>query len=191
MGGPRPLGSPRPLGRLRALLGRIDQRLTPTLAVARERGPFRTVALGIAHSGDIYVWAALLVAAWLLGDHAWRVRAVVACAGLALAEGVVILVKTVVRRKRPPGDAGAIYRRADPYSFPSGHAARAMLLCILAGVLGPAWAFWSILAWSPIMVASRVAIAIHYVLDVAGGLVLGVALAAVVLGLAPVMTSWI
>ena len=177
--------------RLRPLLGRIDQRLTPTIAAARERGPLRTVALAIAHSGDIYIWAALLVAAWLLGDHAWRVRAVVACAGLALAEVVVILVKMAVRRQRPPGDAGAIYRRADPYSFPSGHAARAMLLCILAGVLGPAWAFWAILVWGPIMVASRVAIAIHYVLDVAGGLVLGVALAAVVLGLAPAMTSWI
>jgi len=178
-------------GRLRPLLAQIDQKLTPTIAVARERGPLRTVALAIAHSGDSYIWAAILVAAWLLGDHTWRVRAVLTFGGLALAEVVVILVKVTVRRKRPPGDAGAIYRRTDPYSFPSGHAARAMLLCILSGVLGPAWAFWTILAWSPIMVASRVAIAIHYVLDVAGGLVLGVVLAAVVLGLAPAVTSWI
>ncbi len=179
------------VGGLRPLLARIDARLTPSMAFARDRGALRTFALALAHSGDSFIWAGLLAAAWFLGDHAWKARALVTFAGLALAEVVVILLKYVVRRKRPPGDAGTIYRRTDPYSFPSGHAARAMLLCILAGVLGPSWAFWTILAWSPIMVLSRIAIAIHYVLDVAGGLVLGIALAAAVLGLAPTMVAWI
>ncbi len=178
------------VGRVRPLLARIDRKLTPRVAFARDRGTLRTIALGVAHSGDSYIWAALLVAAWFLGDRAWKERAVITFAGLVLAEVVVLLVKMIVRRKRPPGDAGAVYRRADPYSFPSGHAARAMLLCILSGVLGPSWAFWTILAWSPIMVLSRVAIAIHYVLDVAGGLVLGIGLAAVVLALAPTLVSW-
>lgn len=179
------------VGRLRLFLATIDGKLTPVMAFARERGPLRTVALTVAHSGDSFVWAALLLAAWLLGGYAWKGRALVTFVGLALTEVVVIVVKMIVRRKRPPGDAGAIYRRTDPYSFPSGHAARAMLLCILAGVLGPSWAFWAILAWSPIMVLSRVAIAIHYVLDVAGGLILGVGLAAAVLGLAPTIVAWI
>jgi len=118
-------------------------------------------------------WVALLAAAWILGDDAWKLRALVVFAGLALVEIVVVGIKMLVRRRRPAGTDGMIYRKTDPYSFPSGHAARAMLLSLLAFRLGPAPVFIAIVAWSPVMAISRIAIGIHYALDVIAGAILG------------------
>ena len=144
----------------------------------------RLIARGFAHSGDMPVWIALLAAAWFLGDDAWKTRALVTAAGLALVEVVVIGIKVLIRRKRPAGTDGMIYRKTDPFSFPSGHAARAVLLSLLALRMGPAAAFIAIVAWSPVMVVSRIAIGIHYVLDVAAGALVGAVLTVIVIAAA-------
>ena len=167
----------------------IDQALTRLLTLPRQRRVLHFFALGLAHSGDGPVWVGLAAAAWLLGDSRWKARAIVTFAGLVLAEIVVIVVKMLFRRQRPPGGSGMIYRKADPYSFPSGHAARATMLCIIAGQLGPLPAFFVILLWSPFMVLSRVGIGIHYVLDVIVGVFLGWVLTALLLQVAPALTA--
>ena len=167
----------------------IYQNLTGPLTLPRNSRLAQFLALGLAHSGDSFIWAGLTVAAWFLGDARWKTRAVITFAGLALAEVVVIALKMVVRRKRPPGESGMIYRKADPYSFPSGHAARAALLCLLAWHLGPVPAFIAIAVWSPFMVVSRIAIGIHYVFDVVAGVLLGCALTAVVLAAAAAIAA--
>jgi membrane-associated phospholipid phosphatase len=174
-----------------ARLQSIDLALTRPLTLPPENRVSRFIALALAHSGDSFIWAALCAAAWFLGDAEWKRRAFITFAGLVLAEIVVIGVKTLIRRKRPPGDAGRIYRRADPFSFPSGHAARAALLCLLAGEMGPPAAFIAIALWSPFMVVARVAIGIHYVLDVAGGILLGWGLTAVLWALVPLFARWL
>ncbi len=110
-------------------------------------------------------------------------------ASMAIGNCGIIGMKMVIRRKRPPGTSGMIYRKADPYSFPSGHAARAALLCLLAWQLGPVAAFVAIVAWSPVMVLSRIAIGIHYVFDVVGGVLLGCVLTAVVLAVASAVVA--
>ena len=137
------------------------------------------------------VWLALLVAAWALGDDAWKTRALVTAAGLALVEVVVIGIKVLIRRKRPAGTDGMIYRKTDPFSFPSGHAARAVLLSLLSLRMGPAAAFIAIVAWSPVMVVSRIAIGIHYVLDVAAGVVVGAVLTIIVIAVASALGAGI
>ncbi len=176
------------------LFGRVlalDAALTVPLTLAARRGAARTLALGLAHSGDGPVWAGLCVLAWLLGDAEWKTRALMVFAGLVVAEVVVFAVKMCIRRPRPPGDAGMIYRRADPYSFPSGHAARAAILLILAVAFGPAWEVLAVAIWGPFMILSRIAIGIHYVLDVVAGIVMGILLSVGVLLLAPVLMSLI
>jgi undecaprenyl-diphosphatase len=159
----------------------IDASLTTPLVLPQSPRAARIVALGLAHSGDMPVWVVLLAAAWLLGDDTWKLRALVTFAGLAVVEIVVIGIKMIVRRRRPVGTDGMIYRKTDPYSFPSGHAARAVLLSLLAFRLGPLPAFIAIVAWSPFMVISRIAIGIHYALDVVAGAALGALLTALVL----------
>jgi len=65
------------------------------------------------------------------------------------------------------------------------------MLCLLSVALGPGAAAIPIIIWSPFMVLSRIAIGIHYVLDVAGGILLGVLLTIALLAAAPLLTSWI
>ena len=171
-------------GGIRARFRAIDRSLTEPLVLPRTARAARFLARSLAHSGDMPVWILLLAAAWLLGDDTWKTRALVTAGGLVLLEVVVIGIKMLIRRQRPAGTDGMIYRRTDPFSFPSGHAARAVLLSLLAARLGPAAAFIAIVAWSPVMVISRIAIGIHYVLDVAAGALLGAGLTAAVLAAA-------
>ncbi|HVP20081.1 MAG TPA: phosphatase PAP2 family protein [Spirochaetia bacterium] len=176
---------------LRDRIESLDASLTLPLTLGPGRGPAQLVALGLAHSGDSVVWVGLCALAWFLGNAQWKMRAIIVFAGLVAAEVAVIGIKMCIRRPRPPGDAGRIYRKADPFSFPSGHAARASMLCLISIMLGPFAAALGIAVWSPFMIVSRIAIGIHYVFDVIAGIVLGVLLTLMLLGLAPVLTSWI
>jgi len=169
---------------IRQRIATFDRTITLPLVLPRSPRAVRLIATGVAHTGDMPVWIALLAAAWLLGGPAWQTRALVTAAGLAALEVVVVGIKSLIRRQRPPGTDGLIYRKADPFSFPSGHAARAVLLSLLALRMGPVAAFIGIVAWSPVMVLSRIAIGIHYVLDVVAGAALGGALTVLVLGTA-------
>ena len=169
---------------LREKIRSIDASLTTPLVLPQRPRTARLCAVGLAHTGDMPIWIVLLACAWFFGDDAWKLRALVTCAGLALVEIVVIGVKVIVRRRRPPGTEGMIYRRTDPFSFPSGHAARAALLSLLALRMGPAAAFIVIVLWSPVMVLSRIAIGIHYVLDVLAGALLGAFLTVVLVAIA-------
>lgn len=131
-----------------------------------------------AHSGDSWFWGiALAIVAWR-GDATWRswaVHLVLSIAALAL---VVLAIKLLVRRRRPAGEWGAIYRNTDPHSFPSGHAARAVLLAVLLAAWGPAWAAPIAIAWAPLVSLARVALGVHYLSDVVAGAILGLAAAA-------------
>ncbi len=176
---------------LRDRIESLDASLTHPLTLSPGRGAAQLVALGLAHSVDSVVWVGLCALAWFLGNAQWKMRAVIVFAGLVVAEIVVVGIKVCIRRPRPPGDAGMIYRKADPFSFPSGHAARAAMLCLLSIILGPLSAALGIAVWSPFMVVSRIAIGIHYVFDVLAGILLGVLLTLMLLGLAPLLTSWI
>jgi len=173
-----------------ARLQAIDQALTGPLTLPPEQKVLKLLALGLAHSGDSYIWGALAVAAWFLGSPPWKTWALATFIGLVVAEVVVIGIKMIIRRPRPPGTAGGIYRKADPYSFPSGHAARAAILCLLTGLLAPPVAFIVIAVWSPFMVLSRIAIGIHYVFDVVAGVALGCALTAVLMAAMPLFEAW-
>lgn len=87
---------------------------------------------------------------------------------------LVLLVKFSVRRRRPAGEWGNIYRSTDPHSFPSGHAARAAMLAVLGLGLGPPWFGVALLLWAPLVSLARVAMGLHYLSDVVAGVFLGV-----------------
>jgi undecaprenyl-diphosphatase len=87
-----------------------------------------------------------------------------------------MLVKFSVRRRRPEGEWGAIYRKTDPHSFPSGHAARAAMLAMLAAGLGPSWFSLLLALWAPLVILARVAMGVHYLSDVLAGALFGLLL---------------
>jgi undecaprenyl-diphosphatase len=137
------------------------------------RGILRTAAAVLAHSGDSWFWGAGLLAAAAAGSAEVRLvalRTLAAIGGLAI---VVLGVKLLIRRRRPEGEWGAIYRSTDPHSFPSGHAARAFLLAVLAVAWGSAIVAGILIVWAPLVALSRVAMGLHYLSDVVGGALLG------------------
>ena len=151
----------------------LDARLSARLRVAEKPGKRRRLAIIFGHSGDSWFWLlGLLLVAWL-GGEGWRRLAFALILGILLTAVVVLLIKFSVRRPRPEGEWGQVYRRADPHSFPSGHAARALMLALVALGVAPAWLGWLLLAWAPLVGLARVATGLHYVSDVLAGWVLG------------------
>ncbi len=110
----------------------LDARLSARLRVAEQPGKRRSLAIFFGHSGNSWFWLAGLLAVALLGSESWRQLAVMMIAGILLTAVLVLLIKFTVRRQRPEGEWGQIYRRTDPHSFPSGHAARALMLALVA-----------------------------------------------------------
>jgi undecaprenyl-diphosphatase len=163
---------------LRSLL-EADARFSSRLRVAEKPGTMRILAAVLAHSGDSWFWGLGLALLWWRGDSAWSPWAMRALISIAVLAASVLLIKLAVRRRRPEGDWGAIYRNTDPHSFPSGHAARAVLLAALAAVWGPAWWAAALLLWAPLVALARVAMGLHYLSDVLAGAVLGLVAAGV------------
>lgn len=167
----------------------LDARLSARLRVAEKPGKRRRLAIIFGHSGDSWFWLlGLLLLAWL-GNEPWRRFTILLIAGILLTAIVVLLIKFSVQRQRPEGEWGQIYRRADPHSFPSGHAARALMLAIVAMALGPGWLGWLLIIWAPLVGLARVVTGLHYVSDVVAGWVLGLAMGLVTIqlsGLIPI-----
>ncbi|UCH58343.1 MAG: phosphatase PAP2 family protein [Anaerolineales bacterium] len=166
---------------MRALL-ELDGRLSAQLSLAERPGPLRNIAAVLAHSGDSWFWFIGLGLVWIFGDQLWRQRVQVFLVGILITAVLVLVIKFSIKRRRPEGEWGRIYRSTDPHSFPSGHAARAMLLAMLAIGLGPAWLTWALVVWSPLVVLARVAMGVHYLSDVVAGGLLGILIGVVILG---------
>ncbi len=162
----------------------IDSHISNEMRIAERPGRLRSLAAFLAHSGDSWLWLLGLGVLWLAGDGYWKSRAVSLAIGILLTAVIVMATKFIVRRRRPEGDWGGIYRSTDPHSFPSGHAARAMMLAVLALGLGPAWLAIILIGWAPLVCLARVAMGLHYLSDVLAGMVFGVLLGSgVLLGL--------
>jgi len=152
-----------------------DLRGSAWLAGLSDRVRFlRPFAILLAHSGDSPLWIVGLSLTLWLGSDRWRYEAGVDLIGVGVTAGVVMLIKFAVRRPRPIGEWGQGYRRLDPHSFPSGHAARAAMLAVIAVALGPAWWAVALIVWAPLVGLARVAIGVHYLSDVAAGMLCGV-----------------
>lgn len=170
--------------KLRPLL-EADARLSARLRIAERPGPLRSLSALLAHSGDSWFWGLGLALVWWQGAAEWKLWAVRVLGSIAALAVLVLVIKLGVRRRRPEGEWGAIYRSTDPHSFPSGHAARAALLAVLAAGWGPPWLAAVILPWAPLVAVSRVAMGLHYLSDILAGGALGIlagGLALLVLG---------
>ncbi|MEK7328471.1 MAG: phosphatase PAP2 family protein [Chloroflexota bacterium] len=163
----------------------VDSRFSAKLRIAEKPGPLRNLAILLAHSGDSPLWLAGLLLVWWRGSAFWRHETWLDLIGVLVTAILVQAMKLAFRRRRPAGEWGQGYRKIDPHSFPSGHAARAAMLAVVAVALGPAWWAALLLAWAPLVALARVAMGVHYVSDVAAGAVCGLACGVAVLTLLP------
>ncbi|MFC1997405.1 phosphatase PAP2 family protein [Chloroflexota bacterium] len=148
-----------------------DAKISARLRVAEKPGWLRRFAKLLAHSGDSWFWILGLIIVGWLGTPYWRWRMITFGVGVLVTAVLVMIVKFAVRRRRPEGDWGDIYRSTDPHSFPSGHAARAFLLATMAVAFGPTWFAVILVIWAPLVALARVSMGVHYFSDVfVGGL---------------------
>lgn len=169
----------------------LDARLSNQMRVAERPGALRAIAAFFAHSGDSWFWALGLILLWPMGNSFWKEWAVVQLVGISLLAALVMSIKFLVRRKRPEGEWGSIYRNTDPHSFPSGHAARAFLIAAVTTGLGPAWLAIVLWIWAPLVALARVAMGLHYVSDVVVGAALGMIIALIGLQIYQPILAWV
>lgn len=138
------------------------------------------LALEFCGSGLLIPLALIL---WLLPLHLLGAKFRAFCLNLFLGFftdlALVGILKGTVRRLRPNyNDDGdfVLVVSVDKYSFPSGHASRAVFIAVLVTVwkLGPLWVRF-LVWWAALATAmSRVLMGRHYFLDVAAGVWVGV-----------------
>jgi undecaprenyl-diphosphatase len=167
----------------------LDARLSDKMRVAEKPGALRSFAIFFAHSGDSWFWGLALIILWFVSPQFWKDWSVLVFTGIALLAVFVLAVKFTVRRRRPEGEWGGIYRSTDPHSFPSGHAARAFLIAAIATALGPAWLAIILWIWAPLVALARVAMGVHYLSDIVAGAIVGVLVALIGMQFAPWILS--
>lgn len=152
----------------------FDARLSARMRVAETPGLLRAIATFFAHSGDSWFCLTALGVVFFLTSGFWKWLAVVLGIAITITAVLVLVIKFTVRRQRPQGEWGDIYRNTDPHSFPSGHATRAFMLASMAVGLGPGWFGLALAIWAPLVALARVAMGVHYVSDVLVGMILGI-----------------
>jgi len=169
----------------------LDARLSQKMRVAEKPGALRSLAVFFAHSGDSWFWAVALILLWANGDSFWKKWAVVQFVCISVMIVLVMSTKFLVRRRRPEGEWGSIYRNTDPHSFPSGHAARSFLIAVVATGLGPLGLGMVLWIWAPLVALARVAMGVHYVSDVVAGAAFGILVAVIGLQVYEPILRWV
>jgi undecaprenyl-diphosphatase len=154
----------------------LDREISARLAILREARSLRLLALIAAHSGDSPLWLIGAIVALIWGNGAWwgfggRVLVGTLAAGVATT-----VLKWLFRRRRPPGDGLGFYSRFDRHAFPSGHAGRCACLAVLLAPLLPLWGIAPLASWVLMVGLARVALQVHFVSDIVGGWMAGLAI---------------
>lgn len=163
-----------------------DEETSRSLRVLENNSRLKPFAAVFAHSGDSWFWLAGLIAISIYGDSFWKPWALIMIVSLIILAVFVLSLKFLIRRQRPEGEWGKIYRTTDPHSFPSGHAARAFLFAVLAIGLGPSWLAWIMIIWAPFVSMARVMMGVHYLSDVVAGVIIGILFGILILVLIPI-----
>jgi undecaprenyl-diphosphatase len=143
-------------------------------------------AISRAGSADTYPYwiAAALIVAWR--SSGWMpLRSVVAFAAGYVATGFLVpWIKAAAAMPRPSvvlgnGMVTVIGPMTHGATFPSGHAAFAVLIAATLGHRAPRLLGWLLWIFAGLVALSRVAVGAHFPADVVGGALLGLAVALV------------
>ena len=175
---------------LRQRLGSLDHALTRRVAVDWRHPRWLVLTLSALSLTGNYglIWFALAAVPWLTGAGRPRTVFLFVAGAVFATEIITFLIKLVVGRRRPPEQDGAAPARIPlpvSHSFPSSHASMGMVGAISMGSLYPPL-LPALLGLAAVLAFSRVYLGVHYVADVAAGLLLGT-----VLGVAYVAVSMV
>lgn len=170
-----------------ARLDELDRRVSRRVAVAWPHPRWFTAPLGaLSRSANHGIlWYGLSLLPWLAGHPRPVAAYLYVAVPVTLVELLGFAIKSVVRRRRPtvadPGLPQQIRLPVTP-SFPSSHASMAVVGTMTMGAMYPAW-IPALLTLTAVLCFSRVYLGVHYLGDVAGGLVWGLAFGALTLWL--------
>lgn len=154
-------------------LQRLDITLSQKLRLPPQQPGLQHAASFFAHSADSWFWLAGLGLLYLAATQEWKPPILKLMIGILITAVFVLTLKKTLKRPRPQGDWGRIYRDTDPHSFPSGHAARAALITLWIFFLGPIWLGSLMVVWTLLVDYSRIALGVHYLSDVLAGTCIG------------------
>ncbi|MCS7221064.1 MAG: phosphatase PAP2 family protein [Anaerolineae bacterium] len=135
-----------------------------------------------AHLGDGWVWVLTLALTLALMPATARPLIWRWMISMAVAGGITTSIKLSWRRQRPMQRRGFYSQAYDQHSFPSGHATRMGTVMVYLPALFPGWG-WLVLLLTLWVGWSRVALGVHYLLDVIAGLAVGFVVSLIVLHL--------
>lgn len=160
----------------------LDARYSNQIRIPETRTGLKTAAAVLAHSGDSWFWGAALALLYFLGPRDWKPQIALLFLGILFTALTVLALKFLIKRPRPEGEWGQVYRSSDPHSFPSGHAARAIMLTTIMLLTG----FWGIglvmLGWALLVDVSRVGLGVHYFSDIIVGTLIGILMGLLAVG---------
>lgn len=152
----------------------LDNKLSQKIRLPESRTGLRRAAALFAHSADSWFWLAGLIPLYFFAPAPRKPLIIKLIIGTILTAAFVLTLKKTIQRPRPEGEWGQIYRSTDPHSFPSGHAARAIMLSTIILLSGQAWIGLAMVIWSLMVSLARIALGVHYLLDILIGLLIGI-----------------
>ncbi len=163
----------------------IDSYLSKKISLREDQTLLRGLSSIIAHSGDSWYIELLLFFIWIFSRGLTHTLSAYFAGSVVIQAAIVIALKFMIKRQRPEGTWGDVYRKTDPHSFPSGHAARVMMLAVLAFGFALPILGWILLVWGFAVSIARVALGVHFLVDIMVGWLIGVLLGLMMLGLRP------
>ncbi len=170
---------------------KLDARFSARLVVEEKPGLLRGLFILLGHSCDSWYWLIFLSLLLFFGNVDVRARTLFWIFGLLGLAAFVLALKFIIRRPRPEGDWGQIYRVSDPHSFPSGHAARAAGLAVMISAAAAPLVLVGLCAWALGVGISRVALKLHYLSDVLVGWMIGIVCGLAAVKLFPLIEPWL
>ncbi len=162
----------------------MDQTLTQWINAPALRNPhLSAVAVAVAVYG-VPLMACFVAVQWFSRNNRLHLRHTAISAGLAFFAGLGLnqMILLFVHRVRPYdlGVSHLVIAKSADWSFPSDHATAAAAIAAVFLIKGVTWR-GAVLAVAALLIAwARVFVGVHYVLDVAGGALVGIAAAVAV-----------
>jgi len=153
--------------------------------IAKSRTPEKTdIFMFLSRTNqyaDIGVPAGLLVGGIVSNNKEMRENSLYVASSTAITLGVTMLIKSLVKRRRPfiqNLQIVPVYK-ATEFSFPSGHTSSSFALATSLSIAYPKWyVIAPAMLWAGSVSYSRMYLGVHYPTDVAAGAALGAGSAA-------------
>jgi len=164
---------------------KYDEKISGYFLIPEEKIFAHKFAAFFAHSGDSWFLEIGLFFIWIFSKGLIHTYSALFAGAIIIQAVIVLAIKFLIKRRRPEGDWGAVYRNSDPHSFPSGHSARMMMLSMLAFGLELPFLGWGVLIWGIGVSFARVGLGVHFLVDILAGWLIGICLAEGILALQP------